>query len=433
MANKSNYPALEAGYGVLNPNYGSLSKNNYDTQEVGFFGLTRKSIENSMGPNASSGMGPMVGVVLRVEGFTNQNGTMDPTSWVSLAGQGLDKNISADGVGLLQLRIRVPEIHACLPVPTDLPESTIEDTNHAIINMYPVYTSRDVRTSQEIPPPGTLVWVDYQNRDTMMGPIFLGAVDNTAIAPPNTNGITGKGAFDAPRRTIYEVNPSTPEAISGQSEVDREFPGSLVIKIAKRLLKDSPIPDDYIVTGQGYPEITAICQTELNFWENGKIREPDFYKEGDQVTERLATYWKNVKGNPITKINDHEPWSAAFISYVLKDADFIGAWSHFKYSKRNENTAFWKTYSLLEDEPEKIKVQLGDVVVKPRKGKSKALSHGDVVWKIENGLAQLVGGNVSKDTSKVIAGMPLNPDGTIQNPGKYVLILKRQSTQIAKN
>ena len=87
----------------------------------------------------------------------------------------------------------------------------------------------------------------------------------------------------------------------------------------------------------------------------------------------------------------------------------------------------------MEDEPEKIKVQLGDVVVKPRKGKSKALSHGDVVWKIENGLAQLVGGNVSKDTSKVIAGMPLNPDGTIQNPGIYVLILKRQSTQIAKN
>tara|TARA_R110000744_G_scaffold52863_7_gene113114 strand:- start:317 stop:1657 length:1341 start_codon:yes stop_codon:yes gene_type:complete len=443
MVKSSNYPVLEAGYGVLNPSYGSLSGKNYDTQEVGFFGLARKSIENSMGPNALSGMGPMIGIVLRVEGFTNQHGTMDPTSWVGLSGQGINKDVPADSVGLLQLRIRVPEIHACLPIPADLPESTVEDPNHAIINMYPIYTSQTVRTSQEIPPPGSLVWIDYQNRDTKMGPIFLGAVDNTAVAPPTTEEVTPTEAHG--KRVIYEVTPEIPETGGTEdtyADPSIRFAGNQISQRSKRLLRDSPIPDGYVVTGKGYPEIVDACQTELNFWQNGKIKEPpkngyepDINAPLGQRSARLYQYWmaSRIGGSTIIKkmINERSPWSAAFICYVLYNADFVRRASHNLYTKANENTDKWKLYSLLEDQAEKIKVSPGDVLVYPTFA-SGGRGHGDVVWKIIDNTAVLVGGNLANSCKVASQYSPiqLNPNGTIQNPSVYTLILKRRSKQI---
>jgi hypothetical protein len=83
------------------------------------------------------------------------------------------------------------------------------------------------------------------------------------------------------------------------------------------------------------------------------------------------------------------------------------------------NTSGWLTF----DVTEKVKVKVGDVFVKPRGG-SYTNSHGDVVYKIEDGKAYLAGGNVS-DTAKDVGSVTVDSSGYIANAGPYLVVVKK--------
>ncbi|MEI6380391.1 MAG: DUF2272 domain-containing protein [Cyanobacteriota bacterium ELA615] len=125
---------------------------------------------------------------------------------------------------------------------------------------------------------------------------------------------------------------------------------------------------------------------------------------------------------------DGYPWSAAFISYIMKTS---GAGNKFHYSGRhatyivdsvkNKNT---KNYPFRGYPIEKEKPEIGDLVCAPR-GKSGNLkyseilkkadfpSHCDiVVAKNDNKNIEVIGGNVGDAVSKTI--VPLNSGGYIQ-------------------
>jgi hypothetical protein len=71
-------------------------------------------------------------------------------------------------------------------------------------------------------------------------------------------------------------------------------------------------------------------------------------------------------------------------------------------------------------------VQVGDVIVRPRSG-GKYNTHGDIVIKVGMTEAVLAGGNLG-DTAKVAGTIKLNPNGTIRDAGKYLVLLKKNPT-----
>ena len=183
---------LKSGFGVFNPTYGSLTKVNFDSEEAGFFSQLRKTVTTNFGERASSANGAMMGIVMRIDGYTNQRGTIDPLS------PGAKANVvtitrNSDSAKLLQIRVRIPEIHSCLPIPSSLPSRLSSHVDHDIINLYPVFVARTASTV--IPAMGSLVWVDFQNRETMQGPIYIEPVDPSAVGVYSTSTPSGRGTF----------------------------------------------------------------------------------------------------------------------------------------------------------------------------------------------------------------------------------------------
>tara|TARA_R110002012_G_scaffold322019_1_gene553739 strand:- start:26675 stop:28885 length:2211 start_codon:yes stop_codon:yes gene_type:complete len=214
---------LNIGYGVLNPIRDTLTGKNFDGSDVSSIDLVRNMYKSFYSANTFTGTGPYVGIVLRDEGMIS-DGIIDASSWVSgpFANHirvdedvdAVDPKSTEGGVSkekvihlpqLRQLRVRIPEIHSSLPIPSYLPMVSQRgkdyDTDHRIINQYPVFVGQNSKISSFQPSPGDLVWVDFQNKNTLEGGIYIGPVDQgNAKTPASKKGTTyvggGKKAFD---------------------------------------------------------------------------------------------------------------------------------------------------------------------------------------------------------------------------------------------
>lgn len=140
------------------------------------------------------------------------------------------------------------------------------------------------------------------------------------------------------------------------------------------------------------------------------------HKEGDDgFFQRVGTYWKegvNISG--IDGRNHDEPWSAAFISYIMKKA---GAGSRFFYNEqhsqyisraigdflqRRTDAGYWGC-RLTEARP-----QVGDIVCWSRQsGIDYDHQHGgdykghcDLVVSVRDGGVDVIGGNVGDSVTK---------------------------------
>ena len=162
-----------------------------------------------------------------------------------------------------------------------------------------------------------------------------------------------------------------------------------------------------------------IAKDEMIFWKNGLI------KEGAAThRQRLADYWRaaGIMNWPMQRMID-EPWSAAFISYVVKKA---GAGSDFKYGP--SHTVFWqaakknrsennqnpfKAYRINEGKPAP-----GDIIMRGRQAgitydtSGYFKSHSDIVISVTPDQALVIGGNLSNSVR--MYGIPLT-DGFIDN------------------
>mgnify|MGYP006908243874 CR=1 FL=1 len=446
----SRYKMLDAGYGVLNPSYGNQAKRSYDTEEVSFFSTMMKTAKDTLGQQELANPGPMIGICLRVEGTTSTSQPLDPTSWYATTTNLVDGSLPVDGPELLQIRVRVPELHASLPIPQDLPEPSAKSPDHDIIDQYPIFTAqtRGLKANK-----GDLVWIDFQNKETMQGGIFLSVVDNATAAPPSQRQVLSKEPFESETTPPPgEETPPTEESESEEVVVEETekyeaakppsgLPKNHTSRRSERLAnKDRKIPKTVVIVGVDSPEVVKPVEDELAFW-TGKVDGNGKFEEGRPERERIITYCKHSKvGNPAKFYEDQDPWSAVFISYVMRNvAGFIPKSSHDKYTRFNGDTrgdtpasSPWKAYSVLGDQKDRIVANVGDILVKPRyypRDKvTVASSHGDVVYKIEGGNAILAGGNLSS-TAKVAANLRLNSDGTYGNVGEYEIILKANSKE----
>jgi hypothetical protein len=194
-----------------------------------------------------------------------------------------------------------------------------------------------------------------------------------------------------------------------------------------------------------FSKLTTVVKNENKLWLNGTLYETD-----KRAEPMLNKYWQNVRGTTYTTKQlssdawqDGNPWSAVYVSWIMVkgfgDSSFPKAAAHRSYAKaamknRNNSTSAsgnsWKLFSLSR---EKVKAQVGDVVVGARSGGYNN-THGDIVWKISGGKAYLAGGNVGWDaarkisfTNKIDMTTKLNSDGsyTKNAGGKYNVVLKK--------
>ena len=174
-----------------------------------------------------------------------------------------------------------------------------------------------------------------------------------------------------------------------------------------------------LITGPESPNVRAIAEAELNKWQFGSLKE-----NKPEAAPYLRAYEQNQGLS--TNYFPGKPWSAGYIVYIMKQAgtSFKSGASHYKYSRDLYKarmagaTSGWSMFSVLE----RVKIGVGDVFVKPR-GPKHYYSHGDVVYKIEDNVAYLTGGNVG-NTAKIAAKIQLKEDGTIVSPGPYLVIDK---------
>ena len=140
----------------------------------------------------------------------------------------------------------------------------------------------------------------------------------------------------------------------------------------------------------------------------GRENEEKYYK-------RVGDYWKQGVERDLDGKDQHVPWSAAFISWVMKEAGFGDRFSYsdwhatyirnsiFARKNKNYDFPFWG-YRLHERAP-----QVGDLVGYRRQGgitfdyqPLTYSSHTDLVVAVRPGEIEVIGGNVQDSVTKKI-------------------------------
>jgi peptidoglycan hydrolase-like protein with peptidoglycan-binding domain len=190
-----------------------------------------------------------------------------------------------------------------------------------------------------------------------------------------------------------------------------------------------------VMNGSLAARVVATAQRELARWNNGAIKETD-----PRNLEALRDYWKTGTGVNYTtaqlaspKFQASHPWSAAFISWVMRKA---GAGNDFKYSAshsvytaaakenrlRGNNNPF-KAYRTNE-----ISTRVGDLVCKARAGSGATYdtirpgmtTHCDVVVAVQPDGLEVVGGNVSNSVSR--GRVRVDAAGHLTDPNYFAVI-----------
>jgi len=205
-------------------------------------------------------------------------------------------------------------------------------------------------------------------------------------------------------------------------------PGGKVVELANSLpvIKE----DEGTIVGSDLTALTAIVETELALWNGKEEQSADMY-------ETLKKYWDNLGKTDWTPTG--VPWSAAFISWVVGQADssFPKEQGHYFYAANSkEGKGGWSAWSVSSG---KIRAQVGDILIRartgPRAGPTSA--HGDVVYKISGNQAMLAGGNIGgktdangdgipgTQTAKVAKKLTIDSDGNYSSYSTYTIILKK--------
>jgi phage replication-related protein YjqB (UPF0714/DUF867 family) len=194
--------------------------------------------------------------------------------------------------------------------------------------------------------------------------------------------------------------------------------------------------DRYSRTTSFKQRVKKIAEREWEFFDRGNKKEDE---EG--AWQRVGDYWRDGVG-----INDRDGrdrqyrWSAAFVSWVMKNA---GAGNHFNYSSRhsvyirdaiqkrknNDNSTAFKGYRLNEVAP-----QIGDLVCASSgedAGKvdydttTDYRAHCDIVIAIKQGEIDVIGGNVGDSVSK--RTLKVDSQGTLIDTSRpWFVVIKNQ-------
>jgi len=313
----------------------------------------------------------------------------------------------------IKIYFRVPVLHSNLPLPNSFhPEykSTLsnlkpEDQNELLISCHPSLYADFSEFSNIIP--GDIIKIEFDDKTYSSAKLV-------ELEKKGINNIEIKTNFTSSIVDIFDDAAET--AILGSP--DEKKYTNVIYELEDKLEKVGNI-----IHTAGWPMTTSAVDTEYKRWQKGALKETN-----SGAYPYLKEYWDNIGITEWTPAGT--PWSAAFISFLLRSSGFPGASSHRSYTKKIiERDTPWSAYSVPKNKG-RIRVGIGDVVVAARGDGSVddyKKTHGDVVYKIETSSsgfkAYTAGGNLG-NTAK--DGTPLSLDGekNLLNAGKYVIILK---------
>lgn len=225
-------------------------------------------------------------------------------------------------------------------------------------------------------------------------------------------------------KTIAAIERFQKQHLGEASADGRVAPGKETIKRLNETVDAQPLAE----------RIVNVAKGERLFWKDGQRKELD-----EVVSTRLQKYWKAVGLNYTVeqlrdaKFHADNPWSAAFVSWVMKTAgagdNFRYAASHWRYvaaAKENRNAG--NDNPLKAYRPNEKEVEPGDVVVK-RRGNSRAtyenvqtghITHGDIVVAVANGKAETIGGNVSNSVKTTT--VELDENSNVAAEGYFAVV-----------
>lgn len=185
----------------------------------------------------------------------------------------------------------------------------------------------------------------------------------------------------------------------------------------------------FIVTGlthtiENNQWLTRIKGQMIKLREDSLLRTRIFAFSGNQ--SEFAPPTGTAASTTITST----PWSAAFISYVMRQAgvSFPSSAKHTIYAQALRNNS--RNFTILD--PGKNKVEVGDIVIKNRDGNRLTFasgewtgnSHGDIVVGISGNSAAAIGGNLSQTVFR--SNIPLTNGllsaGTSAAPNYFVIL-----------
>jgi hypothetical protein len=195
-------------YGDLNPAFSSDVKKRFPfATNVKASTLLKPALENVFKSDALKAVGRFKAIVLRVEDSTVD----EPGSWLATS-----DDIEPGGDGLLRIRARIPELHP-YPVPTG-------EDDHQAINLYPIFKAKDDSLVAK-PAVGSLIWVDFGNREAQTDPIYLGPVIGSRASAEGTGNISPKGKVNE-RQAGSIDNPNKGDQITAPTK-EVEVPPSV--------------------------------------------------------------------------------------------------------------------------------------------------------------------------------------------------------------
>lgn len=171
-------------HGRLNDLSPSPVEERFDLKSPSASNFFETIIDKIYTPNILSSVGPMKGIVLRVESDTSHT----PGGWVT----GFFDNVFGDDQNpqLVQVKVRVPELHSMIPIPESLGK---DSTQPSIIEMYPTFVARDEDVA--IPDVGSVVWVDFVDKVNFKDPIYIGPVLTRESYPSESGTAKPKGKY----------------------------------------------------------------------------------------------------------------------------------------------------------------------------------------------------------------------------------------------
>lgn len=194
--------------GILNPNFfhsfNGVRVDPRDTTNNALAMLRASMVKAGQSEPIGENTGPLRGIILRVESRPEDGDkSMDRDWWSHFSDS--DYLPSDEIPRMVQVRVRIPELHVFLPTP-----QTADD---GIIDLYPIYTSQDAFVGSQEYEVGDIVVVDHENKKTLSGGVLLGPlmkgiptgpVANNPCQPvafnPNAKG-TVKGKQDKSKKT----------------------------------------------------------------------------------------------------------------------------------------------------------------------------------------------------------------------------------------
>jgi hypothetical protein len=248
-------------------------------------------------------------------------------------------------------------------------------------------------------------------------------------------------AFEAAPPERLSVEPDRAEQPGFPGEESRGYPGEALAEesegqeeqpleelyAAEDRMEELFVEEEAVPAADLRQRIVEIARQEWDRWGRGTKSETD-----RAMRDTLRGYWEDLglsRSQADKKIDDGSPWSAAFISWVLRRAGARDAFSyspaHYAYvaaakrsREKGESSKFW-AYRITEVKPE-----VGDLVCRDREARGAGgcggttydnvadgryrPTHSDIITEVGPRSITVIGGNVGGKACAKGAGCTVN-------------------------